>query len=394
MPRFPEISVPAGAIPSSIFARLVGELARHKGEVYPFHLGDTHLSPPDEARLERIAWDEASAGKLYNYAAPVGDAELIQELARKLQAKNRIPATSAHIQITAGATHAFACATRAILDTHDEVLLLSPYWPLIRGHVLAAGARPVEVPFTSRLYDEPGVDPVSLLEEYVGPRTAAIYLINPNNPDGKVLGERELRAIAAVAHAHDLWVLADEVYEDFTFDGRQHLSIASLPRMAERTLTAFSFSKSYGQAGLRVGYMVGPEKAMVPIKKLANHTIYNVPRAMQRAALAALRCGEEFLARARVEYASARDLTLAKLTVPYHASEGGSFVFLNLSRWAKEGSAMPVLEKLAGEGILLAPGDAFGRQYAAWARFCYTAVSRPRLEAGLDRMAAVLAAAG
>ncbi len=393
MPRFPDISSPADAIPSSIFARLVGELARHKGEVYPFHLGDTHLSPPDESRLERICWDEAAVGKLYNYAAPVGDPELLEEVAAKLHAKNRIPAAAGQIQITAGATHAFACATRAILEQHDEVLLLAPYWPLIRGHVLAAGARPVEVPFSSRLLVDPKVDPVSLLEEYVGPRTAAIYLINPNNPDGKVLGERELHAIAAIAHAHGLWVLADEVYEDFTFDGRAHTSIASLPGMAERTLTAFSFSKSYGQAGLRVGYMVGPERAMLPIKKLANHTIYNVPRAMQRAALAALRCGEGFLAKARVEYTGARDVTMAKLTVPHHVPEGGSFVFVDLSRWAVAGSAMPMLEKLAGEGILLAPGDAFGRDYAAWARLCYTAVSRPRLEAGLDRMAALLAAA-
>src|SRR5262245_11284263 len=109
MPRFPEISSPAGALPSSIFARLVVELARHKGEVFPFHLGDTHLAPPDEARLERISWEESAAGKLYSYAAPVGDAELIAELARKLTTRNRIPATPAQIQITAGATHAFAC---------------------------------------------------------------------------------------------------------------------------------------------------------------------------------------------------------------------------------------------------------------------------------------------
>src|SRR5262249_1202749 len=161
------------------------------------------------------------------------------------------------IQITAGATHAFACALRLLCDPGDEVLLLAPYWPLIRGNVLAVGARPVEVPFTSELYQ--GADPAELLAGRVTKRTAAIYVTTPTTPDGKVLDARALEAVAEVAVSADLWVLADEVYEDYAFDGRAHRSIATLPGLDSRTLSVYSFSKSYGLAGLRVGYVTGPE---------------------------------------------------------------------------------------------------------------------------------------
>lgn len=395
MPRHPDISTPAGSIPSSIFARLVDKLAQFRGDVVPFHLGDTHLRPPEPARLENVAWDEARSCELSCYAPPAGDPHFLEALVEKLAARNGIAATPAQLQVTCGATHAFACVARTVLDPGDEIIVLAPYWPLFRGHVLAAGGRLVEVPFTDRLYADPSLDVRAQIEERVTPRTAAIYFITPNNPDGKVLSRRDLEGIAEVARRHGLWVLADEVYEDYTFDGRPHVSIATLPDMAERTITAFSFSKAYAQAGIRVGYLVGPATAMVPIRKLANHTVYNVPRAMQRAALVALRRGASFLDEARAEYQAARDLVRAKLAVPHHAPEGGSFAFLDLAPLlGRGGEAIEVLERLAAEGILLAPGDAFGRAYGRWARLCYTAVPRDRLACGLDRMAGVLARLG
>lgn len=394
MPRFPSISAPAASLPASIFSRLVERLARYQGETYPFHLGDTHFLPPDMSRLERIAWQETvTPNHLYRYGTPSGDAELIDAIVQKVAAKNDLLVGPGCVQITAGATHAIFCAARALLDHGDEVLLLAPHWPLIRGHIMALGAKPIEVPFSSELAASAaaGGDLRTLIEPYITPRTAAIYLITPNNPDGKVMGERELAAIADVARKHDLWVLADEVYEEYTFDGRAHRSIATLPGMLERTLTVFSFSKSYGLAGLRVGYVVGPESLIASLRKLANHTIYNVPRAMQAAALAALRGGAPFLAAARADYQAARDATLARLTLPCGVPEGGSYVFVDFTPLLGPGQqAIHILERLAEEGILLAPGDAFGAKYGTFARLCYTAVPRSRLEAGLEKMAAVL----
>jgi aspartate/methionine/tyrosine aminotransferase len=392
MPRFPEISTAAGGLPSSIFARLVDKLAGYRGEVFPFHLGDTHLLPPAAARLAALSWEEAEAGRLYNYATPAGDPELLGALVAKLNGRNGLPVHVENLQVTAGATHVFSCATRALLDAGDEVLLLAPFWPLIRGHLISVGARAVEIPFSSRLYAAPDLDPRALLEPFITPRTAAIYVITPNNPDGKVLGARELQAIADVARRHDLWVLADEVYEEYAFDGRRHLSIAALPGMMERTITAFSFSKSYGQAGLRVGYAVGPAAAMSAVRKLANHSIYNVPRAMQRAALAALRTGEGFLSEARTLYRQARDVTCEALSgkLPVTVPEGGSYVFIDLAPFLGGGELFPLLERLASAGILLAPGEAFGQSFATHARLCYTAVPLERLRAGLARLVELL----
>ncbi len=392
MPRFPSISAPAAAMPASIFARLVEKLARHDGETYPFHLGDTYLSPPVGARLESLGTPEvAGDARNYRYGAPAGDPELIAAVRAKLAARNGLEVGPGGVQITCGATHAFSCAARALFEPGDEVLLLTPCWPLFRGHVLAAGACPVEAPFSSRLLAEPGCNPRALLAPFIGPKTAAIYFVTPNNPDGKVLGRRELDAIADVARAHDLWVLADEVYEDFCFDGRTHLSIATLPGMAERTLTVHSFSKSYGQAGFRIGTLAGPEAVVTPIRKLANHSVYNVARALQGAALAALQGGAGFLAEARVTYEEARDLTVARLELPCRVPEGGSYVFVDLAPRLRPGETpLALLERLAEAGILLAPGEAFGAASASYARLCYTALPRARLEAGLARMAAVL----
>jgi aspartate/methionine/tyrosine aminotransferase len=387
MPRHPELSTAAAAMPASIFARLVERLAMHEGPIFPFHLGDTHLAPP--VALDGIDW--TAAGDLYRYSPPAGDPSLAEALAAKLARKNGIHAPPGAIQITAGATHAFSCAVRLVCDAHDEVLLLAPYWPLIRGQLLAVGARPVEVPFYSLLYE--GADAAAILADYVTPRTAALYVTTPNNPDGKVLDARALEAVAALAEAAGLWILADEVYEDYTFDGRPHLSIAALPGMARRTLTGYSFSKSYGQAGLRVGYVVGPAGEIAALRRLGNHSIYSVPRAMQHAARAALAGGDAFLVAARASYAAARDTTVAALAaagVRHHVAEGGSYLFVDLGAYGGGPSALPVLERLAAGGVLLAPGDAFGPSYARWARLCYTAVPPDRLQAGLARLCDLL----
>ncbi len=392
MPRHPTLSENACAMPASIFARLVERLAGFQGEVVPFHLGDTHIEPPPAARLENIAWAEAPSSRWYAYGQAAGDPELLEAVAAKLAARNHIRTSAAGIQITSGATHGFSCAAQALFDRGDEVLLLTPCWPIFRGHAISVGARPIEVPFTQRVLADPAADPRSFIAPYITPRTVAIYLITPNNPDGFVYGREHLAAIADLAIRHDLWVLADEVYEDYCFDGRVHTSIATLPGMADRTLTVFSFSKSYAQAGLRIGYITGPEPVLASVRKLANHGIYNVPRALQRAALNALETGAAFLTRTRETYQAARDLTLELLPVPTRVPSGGGYVFVDLSAHVGDApTALPVLEKLASEGILLAPGEAFSREHAKWARLCYTSLTRTRLEAGLRRFADVLA---
>jgi N-succinyldiaminopimelate aminotransferase len=384
--QFPRLSGAADAVPLSIFARLYERLARFSGDVIPLQIGDTYVLPPDVAQLSRIDWSAASDRELYAYAPPAGWPPLIAAIVDKLARKNQLAIQPDNVQVTCGATHALACAVGAVLDPGDEIILLTPHWPLIRGIAQTRTAVPIEVPFSQRLIEDPSLDPIALLEAGVTPRTSAIYISSPNNPDGLVLTEEMLRAVADVARRHDLWILSDEVYEDYVYDGARHVSIATLAGAADRTITVFSFSKAYAQAGLRVGYAIGPAAVIAAMRKMANHTIYNVPQAMQRAALAALQYGDAFLATARERGRKARDLAHARLRVPTVVPQGSTYLFVDLA----DGDCMPVLERIAEAGVLLAPGSAFGAIYEGWARLCFTAVDPERLEVGIERINQVL----
>lgn len=373
-------------MPASIFARLREHLARFPGDVIPLQIGDTHLAPP--ARLDELAWAELAPADLYAYGAPNGWAPLVEEITAKARAHNQIGVSPAGVQVTCGATHALSCAVRALCDPGDELILLTPHWPLIRGIALGANVVPVEVPFSMRL---PAADVGALIEPAITPRTTGIYVASPNNPDGAMLTRAQLAAIAELAVRHDLWIFSDEVYEHYGYDA-EHVSIAALPGALERTITVFSFAKSYAQAGLRVGYALGPDPAIATVRKILNHSVYNVPVAMQRAALAAMRAGAPFLAGARAAYVRARDHARASLRAPAASPAGGSYLWVDFARWSGD-DCMPILERCAAAGVLLAPGSAFGAACAGFARLCFTGVPPDRLDEGIARINVVLESA-
>jgi N-succinyldiaminopimelate aminotransferase len=373
--RFPDLSAAGRAVPASIFARLREHLARYPGDVIPLQIGDTHLPPA--AGLDEVGWAEVAGSELYAYGSPEGWRPLVAAITEKAMAHNRIPVTPAGVQVACGATHALACAVQAVCDPGDELILVTPHWPLIRGMALGLGVVPIEVPLAG-------------VEAAITPRTTAIYFATPNNPDGAMLGEAELAPLAALAERHGLWLLADEVYEHYGYDA-EHVSIAALPGAAERTITVFSFAKSYAQAGLRVGYALAAEPVAATLKKLVNHSVYNVPVAMQRAALHALAAGEPFLQRARGTYRVLRDRARARLAAPAACPPGGAYLWVDF-RGVSGDDCLPVLERCAAAGVLLAPGSAFGATCGGFARLCFTGVPPGRLDEGIDRINAVLAA--
>jgi aspartate/methionine/tyrosine aminotransferase len=387
VPRAPELSAAARALRESIFARLAGRLAGHGDDGVPLHLGDTYLPPPGSARVE------LGAG-LSRYGVPAGEAPLLEALAKKLRRKNGLAwVEPQHLQVTVGATGALAAAVRALCDPGDEVIVPTPHWPLIRGIVTNASALPVEVPLTQRLYAEPALDAAAVIAPALTPRTVALYLTTPNNPDGKVLSRAHLEQLAALARAHDLWVLSDEVYEDLSYT-TPHVSMASLPGMAERTVTVFSLSKSYALAGHRLGYAVAPEAVMRALRKIVNHTVYNVPAPLQEAALSVLADpgGEAWLARAREVYRQARDAAAAMVAAPHHLPDGATYLFVDLSRHVGADGLWPLVERLIDAGVSISPGEQFGSGFERHARLCFTAVPPERLLVGLERLQRVLAA--
>jgi len=384
VPRSPELSAAARAIRESIFSRLAGRLAG-RADAVPLHLGDTWLAPPPSARR---ALDAAEC----RYGAPAGEGPLLARLARKLREQNGLNfVASQHLQVTVGATGALAAAARAVLDPGDEMIVPTPHWPLIRGIVTNAGGVPVEAPLTQQLYLDPSASAAALIEPMVTPRTAALYLTTPNNPDGKVLTRRQLEELAELARRHDLWVLSDEVYEDFSY-GAPHVSMASLPGMAERTISVFSLSKSFALAGHRLGYLVAAEAPMRALRKIVNHTVYNVPAALQELALALYddAATARWLDEARRAYLSARNAASARLPVRHPLPDGATYLFVDLSKFCGPDGIWPLVERLLDAGVSLSPGEQFGRGFERHARICFTAVELGRVLSGIDRIAEIL----
>ena len=389
-----DLSRSALAIRASVFAELAPRIEAHAragGDLVALHIGDTYLAPPPGARFARVEPGDTDPA-LYAYGAIPGLDALKQAFARTLVTTGRGPGDDVdparHVLVGAGATHAIFCGLRAVLEPGDEVIVAAPYWPLSVGVVRAAGGVPVEVPLTSRLYEDPEASAAAMLERAVTPRTRALYLISPNNPDGYVYGDAELRDIAALAVARDLWVLSDEVYADYVYDGT-HASMARMPGMEDRTLSAYSLSKSRALAGARVGFLVAPERVVALARRVATHTVFNVPVASQRVALAALEAPAHWMDGAREAHRGARDATLAALAgsgVRVFAPKGGSYVFVDFTPVLKGRPLRVLLESAIDHGVLLAPGDGCGEAYSSWARLCFTSVPRDRLMLGVERL--------
>ena len=377
----------------SVFAALQGRIDAHRhkgGTLIPLQIGDTHLAPPGPALAVR-----PDPKDLNVYGAVGGLPELRDAIATFRRARGLSTAASAaHVHVGCGCTHALFCAVRAVVDPGDDVLVMTPIWPLFPGVLATAGAGMVEVPLTQALYRDASLDVRARLEAARTDRTRAVYLITPNNPDGQVYDAPVLEAIAAFAKAHDLWVFADEVYADFVYEG-EHRSIANLPGMAARTITSFSLSKSHALAGSRIGYVVAPPHVIDAVRRISNHTVYNVPVAMQRVALAAVEGGDEWLLSAADAYRQARSETaaaLAAIDLPFDLPRGGSFFFLDLSARLRGRPLTTLLEQAIDEGVLLAPGDAFGEGYPSHVRLCFTGAPLPEVLEGVARLGRALEA--
>jgi len=394
----PSLSSTVHGIRAGVFAELQKHIDAHAargGDLVPLQIGDTSIDPPVEARFDPgIGADPA----LYRYGATAALGPLRAAIARWLGAIRGIADVDPEreLLVGCGGTHAIFCAARSILDPGDEILLAAPYWPLAHGILATCGAKIVEVPLTDRLYADPSLDAGELFRAHMTDRTRALYFITPNNPDGKILSRRHLEQLAALAAERDLWVIADEVYADHAFES-PHVSFCTLPGMRERTLTAYSLSKSHALAGARIGYVLAPPQVIAGARRVSTHTVFNVPVITQRAALAALEAGPRWVDDARLRYREARDAAvqgLAGLPVDFAVAEGGTYLFLDFRRVLRGRPLRALLELAIERGVLLAPGEAFGQAYADWARLCYSAVAPDRLQIGLARLRDAITALG
>jgi aspartate/methionine/tyrosine aminotransferase len=395
----PPLSSTAARIRPPVFAELqarIDRLASRGVELVPLQIGDTFLDAPEGAR-RALAELDGKDPSIYRYGPTAGVAALREAIANVVRRHRLEVDPVEEVLVGNGGTHALFCVARAVLDAGDEVLMASPYWPLAPGIFTSCGAMPVEVPLTQRLYDDPALNAGALFAARVGPRTKAIYLISPNNPDGKVLSRVHLEQIAGVAREHDLWVFSDEVYADTVFEG-EHFSIATLPGMRDRTIILHSMSKSHALAGCRVGFAIAPGAVVASGRRVSTHSAFNVSVVMQRAALAAL-ADEAFPRAAKAKYLEARDRAMRAFaeaggSVKVHRADGATYLFVDFAPAfeaigkdrAGERPLIALLERAVDRGVLLAPGDAFGVGYETCARVCTTAVPADRVVVGIERL--------
>ncbi|MBX6340962.1 MAG: pyridoxal phosphate-dependent aminotransferase, partial [Thermomicrobiaceae bacterium] len=251
---------------------------------------------PDFPTPEHVcaAAADAMLGGDTHYVASAGLPELRRAIARKLQDENGIAADPAAVIVTPGGKSALFSAVLALTGPGDDILMFDPGWVSYEPMATIAGAGTVHVPLDPRANYRVTREAI---EEHLTPRTRLMIVNTPNNPTGRVLTREELDAIAAVAAERDLVVISDEIYEKIVYDGRQHVSLASLPGMAERTLTVNGFSKAYAMTGWRLGYIAGPKPLIDQIMKIHSHSITCATSFAQRGAVAALEGPQEFIAR-------------------------------------------------------------------------------------------------
>jgi N-succinyldiaminopimelate aminotransferase len=386
MPRFPECAPSANGLSDGVFGKLVQRSAGRTQRIYSLHVGDTYLEPLELARAE--AQRTEARARLHNYSPVQGEPELLRAITDKVQRRSGVALDSASIQVMAGATGAMGVICNTLLAAGDELIIPSPFWPLIRGAARSRGATPVEVPLFTRL-DEPGFDPVAAIERAITERTCAIYLNVPHNPTGRLLSERALAGIAQLAEHHKLWIISDDVYEDVWFGDAPPDSLFARPDMAARTIATHSVSKAYGLAGARVGYTHGPGEVMDVIRGVQTFYSYCAPRPMQFGAAVALDQGEAWLANMREIYGRAGRAAAHALEVPQ--PEGGTFLFFDVQRFMRPGEDLSgLLERCLDGGVMLTPGTACGSHFGTWARLCFTTVPEAELHEALAQLRSVL----
>jgi aspartate aminotransferase len=263
--------------------------------------GEPFMPTPDFVKQAMKAAVDANHTR---YAPSSGIPTLLEALRAKLARKNALDVTTDEIIVTSGGAHGLFCAFQASVNPGDEVMFLAPYWTPIKDQVSFSGGIAVRVPWDD--VRQRG-DLRELLESRATPKLRVIYINTPANPTGDMLTREQLTAIADFAKAHDLTVIADEAYEDLIYDG-EHVSLASLPEMRERTLTVYTFSKSFSMTGWRIGYVVAGEAFMPFLRKLVLNTVNGVSTPTQHAALAAVTHDPHFFDALREEYRRRRDL--------------------------------------------------------------------------------------
>lgn len=346
-------------------------------KVYRLEVGDTDFHVPEN--IQRAISEAMAAGKTH-YPPSTGLPQLREAMLEKMRRENGLPIKDAdHVMVTIGGMHGLYMAFASLLEPGDEVILPDPMWSEIAELIKRPGGVPV--PVTLRADQGFAYDP-DAIEAAITPRTRIIYINSPQNPIGVVFPEEAQRRIADIAVRHNLWVVSDEAYEHLIFDGARHFSIGSIPEIADRTVTAYTFSKTYAMTGLRLGYLASNDDLLLDrCRKLLRLTTNGVPSITQWGGLAALTGPDDAVRQMAAELETRRNLLFDGLqTIPVFDSfkPGGAFYIWSRIAEGWTGyqgrrDSWAMTNFLIDEGgVGTSPGIAFGPSGEGYVRFAFT----------------------
>jgi len=347
--------------------------------VYQFEGGEPYMDTPESIKSAMV---QALKDNRTRYAPSSGINELRSAIAEKLSEKNGIPASENDVIVLNGGMQGLFGAFQSVVNPGDEVLVFSPFWTPIRDLISHCQGKTVLVPTSEARVN--GFE--ETLASYATTQTRAIYYNTPQNPSGVVFTPDEARAVARFAQARDLIVIADEAYEDLVYDG-EHFSIASLDGMWERTITCFTFSKSYAMTGWRLGYAVASEPWMTGLRKTILYSSNGVSTPTQWAGLAAINIDSNILETHRGAYRTRRDLLLAglnELGFTCDKPAGAFYAFPDVSRISSDSREAAEL-LLDRAQVATVPGVVFGEHGEGHLRFSFS-TSTEMIEAGLNSL--------
>jgi aminotransferase len=360
------------------------EVVQSMADVISLGIGEPDYVTPWRIREAAIfALEKGKTGYTSNLGLPRLRESIGAYLSRRYQVNYD---AKQEVLVTVGVSEALDLALRAIVNPGDEIIFHEPSYVSYSPSIILAGGTPVSV--ATRAENNFSLLAADL-ESKITSRTKALVLSFPTNPTGGVLSLEELRSIADVCRQHDLIVLSDEIYCELTYDGVEHVSLASLPGMRERTVLLSGCSKSFAMTGFRLGYACAPAPIIEAMMKIHQYAIMCASIMSQEAAIEALdHCARE-VEEMRNDYQRRRNFVVSRLNeigLPCHSPKGTFYVFPDI-RPTKRSSLEFCLGLLKEMRVAVVPGSAFGESGEGFARCCF-ATSLVKLQEAMNRIEA------
>ena len=357
----PAVSIKGLSMPESPIRKLVpfAEMAKEKGKkVYHLNIGQPDIETPKEA-LDAV---NQSQIKILEYSHSAGF-ETYRKGLVEYYSKVGIDISSDDLIVTTGGSEAILFTLNTITDPGDEIIIPEPFYANYNGFGISSGVS--VVPVTSRIYEGFALPPIEEFEKLITDRTKAIMICNPGNPTGYLYTRDELEQLADLVRKHDLFLIADEVYREFAYDGVQHHSILSLDNLDDHSILIDSVSKRYSMCGARIGCMVSRNKAVMSTAMKYAQARLSPPTLAQIASEAALKTGPEYFENVKKEYENRRNILVDGLNsidgVTCPKPKGAFYAMAQLPVDSTDRFAQWLLSTFARDGstVMLAPAEGF-----------------------------------